>query len=164
MSSLFSELKRRHVFRVGITYAVTAWVLAQIAEFLLENFGAPEWALKSLLVLLALGFPLAIVLAWAFEITPEGIKVDSGETSPVAGDNPPDALSAATLPSGPGKPAIAVLPFVDMSAERDQEYFSDGLAEELLNLLAKIPHAPCRRTHLGILLQKHPGQHPGGGG
>jgi Tfp pilus assembly protein PilO len=72
--SLFAELKRRNVVRVGIAYAVIGWILAQIAEFAFENFGAPEWVLKSVVVVILLGLPLALFFAWAFEITPEGVK------------------------------------------------------------------------------------------
>lgn len=72
--SLFSELRRRKVFRVAAAYAVVAWLLLQIADVLLENFGAPDWVFKSFTVLLVLGFPLAVVLAWVFELTPEGMK------------------------------------------------------------------------------------------
>jgi hypothetical protein len=74
--SFFDELKRRNVVRVGLAYAVIGWVLAlaQIAEFAFENFGAPEWVLKSFVVALLLGLPVALILAWAFEMTPEGIK------------------------------------------------------------------------------------------
>ena len=72
--SLFKELKRRNVFRVGIAYVVVAWLVAQVVDLVLESFGAPSWVMKSLLVILAAGLPLAIVFAWAFEMTPEGIK------------------------------------------------------------------------------------------
>jgi hypothetical protein len=72
--ALFAELRRRNVVRVGLAYAVIGWFLAQVAEFAFENFGAPEWVLKSFVVLLLLGLPLALFFAWAFEITPEGIK------------------------------------------------------------------------------------------
>jgi hypothetical protein len=71
---LFTELKRRNVIRVGIAYAVVAWVIAQVAEFAFENFGAPDWVLKSVVVMLLLGLPLALFFAWAFELTPDGIK------------------------------------------------------------------------------------------
>lgn len=71
---ILEELKRRNVFRVGIAYLITAWLLAQILELLLENFGAPEWVMKTLLVVMAAGFPLALIFAWAFEMTPEGIR------------------------------------------------------------------------------------------
>jgi len=83
--SFIGELKRRNVVRVGIAYAVIGWVLAQIAEFAFENFGAPDWVLKSFIVLLLLGLPLALFFAWAFEITPDGIKreqdVDRSEST-----------------------------------------------------------------------------------
>ena len=72
--SLVAELKRRNVFRVAAAYVIVAWVIAQVAEFAFENFGAPDWVLKSVVVLLLLGLPLAIFFAWAFEMTPEGIK------------------------------------------------------------------------------------------
>ncbi len=72
--SLFAELKRRNVFRVGTAYAVVAWLLIQAADILLGNFGAPEWVFKSFTALLLLGFPLALFLSWAYELTPEGVK------------------------------------------------------------------------------------------
>ena len=72
--SFFTELKRRNVIRVALAYSVIGWVLAQVAEFAFETFGAPDWVLKSVVVLLLLGLPVAIVFAWAFEMTPEGIK------------------------------------------------------------------------------------------
>ncbi|MDJ0904886.1 MAG: hypothetical protein QNI96_02600 [Woeseiaceae bacterium] len=74
--SFFAELKRRNVIRVGIAYIVVAWVVAQVAEFAFENFGAPDWVLKSVVVMLILGLPLALIFAWAFELTPEGIKLE----------------------------------------------------------------------------------------
>ncbi|MGI9222738.1 MAG: tetratricopeptide repeat protein, partial [Woeseiaceae bacterium] len=72
--SLFVELKRRNVFRVAAAYIIVAWVIAQVAEFAFENFGAPDWVLKSVVVILLLGLPLALFFSWAFEMTPEGIK------------------------------------------------------------------------------------------
>ena len=71
---LFNELKRRNVFRVAIAYLVIAWLLAQVADLAFDNFGTPEWVSKTVLFLLLLGFPLAVFFAWAFEITPEGVK------------------------------------------------------------------------------------------
>ena len=150
MASLFSELKRRHVFRVAIAYIVTAWVLAQVAELLLDSFSAPEWVVKAILVLLIVGFPLAVILAWAFEMTPDGIKVEvpAAELKPLAVTTSPEVTEHAEAPAASDPASIAVLPFADMSAEHDQEYFSDGLAEELLNLLAKIPqlHVAARTS------------------
>ena len=136
MASFFAELKRRHVFRVAAAYVVTGWVVAQVAEFLLESFVAPDWILQALIVVLFLGFPIAIVLAWAFELTPEGVQRDSS-----VADDPSPALAEPQSQSPGDSPdqSIAVLPFADMSADQDQEYFSDGLSEELLNLLAKVP-------------------------
>ena len=75
--SFFNELKRRNVFRVGIAYAVATWVLIQIADILLDNFGAPPWVMKSLVLVLAIGFFVALFFAWAFEMTPEGVKRES---------------------------------------------------------------------------------------
>ena len=72
--SFFEELKRRNVVRVGLAYTVIGWLLAQVAEFAFENFGAPEWVLTSLVVVLLLGRPVALILAWAFDMTPEGLK------------------------------------------------------------------------------------------
>ena len=135
MKSFFTELKRRHVFKVATAYVVTGWLVAQAAEFLLDSFSTPEWILQTLIVLLFLGFPIAIVLAWAFELTPDGVQLDSAvEDKPLleAADARPGLLNNSLEHS------IAVLPFADMSPGKDQEYFSDGLTEELLNLLAKV--------------------------
>ncbi len=72
--SFFAELKRRNVFRVGIAYLISSWLLAQIAELLLDTFGAPDWTMKFIVVALLIGFPIAIFFAWAFELTPDGVK------------------------------------------------------------------------------------------
>lgn len=72
-NSFFAEMKRRNVFRVGTGYAVVAWLLLQAADILLGNFGAPDWVFKSLTIILLLGFPLALFLAWAYELTPAGV-------------------------------------------------------------------------------------------
>jgi hypothetical protein len=74
--SIFNELKRRKVFKVGIAYVFIAWLVAQVLQLVFESFGTPDWAIKTVLVLLAVGFPLALFFAWAYEITPEGIKRD----------------------------------------------------------------------------------------
>ena len=72
--SFVRELKRRNVFRVGIAYVIAAWLIAQVTELALDNFGTPDWVIKTVLFLLVIGFPLALLLAWAFELTPEGLK------------------------------------------------------------------------------------------
>ena len=83
--SIFNELKRRKVFRVGIGYVLIAWVIAQVLQLILESFGTPEWVIKTVLVLLATGLPIALFLAWAYELTPEGIKRerDSAKSQPI---------------------------------------------------------------------------------
>jgi TolB-like protein len=176
--SFFIELKRRNVFRVGIAYGITAWLLAQIADLSLENFGAPEWVIKTILLVLLIGFPLALLLAWAFELTPDGLKrekdVDRSESVtadtgkklntailvliaaavayllidrfqqpldresadlPVAVEKAPEPVAPAVEET---QPSIAVLPFINMSTDPEQEFFSDGISEELLNLLVRV--------------------------
>jgi TolB-like protein/Flp pilus assembly protein TadD len=118
------------VIRVGIVYVLVGWVLMQIGEVTFEALGLPDWALSLLIVIVLLGFPIALVLAWAFELTPEGIRKDS------AGQ---DAGPAGTAPELDRKaPSIAVLPFEDMSEQGDQAYFCEGISEEILNSLCKI--------------------------
>jgi len=177
--SFFNELKRRNVFRVGIAYVVIAWLLAQVADLAFENFGTPDWAIKTLLLILVLGFPLALFFAWAFELTPEGIKkekeVDRSqsitpktgrkldytiiallvlalgyfiwESRFEAGSEPEthgtaevgdQAAGVEPSPVAEKEASIAVLPFADLSAEGDQEYFADGISEELLNVLVRV--------------------------
>jgi TolB-like protein len=174
--SFFKELQRRNVVRVGIAYLIIGWVLAQIAEFAFDNFGAPDWVLKTFVVILLLGLPIALIFSWVFELTPDGIKlernVDRGKSITtdtgrklnyitmagvvlvlvvVVSDRlsersaPPDASQPDTsihdaVPSveSTADKSIAVLPFVAMSASQDDEFFADGLSEELLNVLARI--------------------------
>lgn len=181
-TSVFSELKRRNVFRVAASYGVVAWLLVQAADILLGNFGAPEWVFKSFVTLLVLGFPLALFLSWAYELTPEGVK-KTREVLPaqsisratgrkldfvvigallvglgyfivdkfvLAPQKQAEHLAAAVQEAReaglaehavglPEHQSIAVLAFRDMSPNRDQDFFSDGIAEELLNLLSRIP-------------------------
>ena len=159
------ELSRRNVFRVGIAYIVVSWLIAQVAELALDSFEAPGWVVKTILLVLALGFPLALFFAWAYELTPEGLKkekdVDRNQSITHKTGRKLDFIIIGLLSVGlvfvvidnyvvdvfapveKERPAqlrsIAVLPFVNMSNDPDQEYFSDGISEELLNLLAKIP-------------------------
>lgn len=79
--SLIAELKRRNVMRVAIAYGIVGWLLAQIADLLFGTFGAPDWVLQAFVVVLFLGFPVALLLAWAFELTPDGIKRESSATA-----------------------------------------------------------------------------------
>ena len=183
--SFFDELKRRNVVRVGLAYGIAGWVLLQVADLVLENIEAPSWVIQALMLFVLLGFIAALVIAWAYEITPEGIKkesevdrsqtisghtgkkldriiigflvlavavllVDRSMSVPAMG---PDTLSEdvtvqvsevgdESTPTFeevlPSDPSIAVLPFADMSPEQDQGYFSDGISEELLNLLVRV--------------------------
>jgi len=170
--SFFNELKRRNVFKVVIAYVVTSWLVAQVAELAADSFGAPDWVMKMFITLLALGFPIAIIFSWAFEMTPDGIKkekdIDRGQSvTTVTGQKlnfviigllvvalgyfAYDKFAASTgevittstetqsTAVSSKDNSIAVLPFVNMSDDASNEYFSDGLSEELLNLLAKIP-------------------------
>ena len=179
--SILNELKRRNVFKVGIAYVIVAWLVAQVLQLVFESFGTPAWAIKTVLVLLATGLPFALFFAWAFELTPEGLKRESEvdrsqsivtqtgrklnltittlmflalayfayDKFVLSEDREAALVEAATeavLEQAPAKPAertnteksIAVLPFVNMSSDPEQEYFSDGISEELLNGLAKI--------------------------
>lgn len=183
MGQFFEELKRRNVVRVGVAYIVVGWLVFQVGEVLFPTFGAPDWIFKSLILLIALGLPFALLFAWAFELTPEGImktvEVDasvsitpstgkklnfvtmlalvlavayfawerqSNEPAPASAVEPAVAASRSTLPEpdvneppGPGQRTIAVLPFVNMSSDKEQEWFAEGLTEEILNSLARTP-------------------------
>ena len=170
--SFLSELNRRNVFRVAIVYVVTAWLIAQVAGLAADSFGAPAWVMKMIITMLALGAPVALVMAWAYELTPGGLRRESGTATRQAPAGKLDrsiiiVLIAALayfawdkfildpqrdeallesvstqpveiLPQNAGQ-SIAVLAFVNMSDDSSNEYFSDGLSEELLNLLVKIP-------------------------
>jgi len=141
--AIIKELKRRHVIKVGVAYVVIAWLLAQVLQLVFESFGAPDWVMKTVLVLLAAGWFLTLFFAWAFDVTPEGIKRTSGsrkdlqaeETQAPARERQVEAVAEKALPN---RASVAVLPFVNMSGDPDNEYFSDGLSEELLNVLAKV--------------------------
>ena len=191
----FAELKRRHVFRVMAMYGAVGFVILQVADIAFPLLGLPDWTITFILALTLLGFPIAILLAWAFEVSPDGVKrtevAETGEISEIVAEAPamrwtPGILALVgmvalaggawwvgrtTAPRGgstdsgvaqagaraveagsdeavlqlayadlseDSRPSIAVLPFVNMSSDEEQEYFADGMTEELLNALAKI--------------------------
>jgi adenylate cyclase len=151
-----SELKRRNVLRMAVLYAVAAWVVMQVAEVLIDLAGLPDWIGTTTLWVLAIGFPIALVFSWFYELTPEGVSLEKDvdpakSITHVTGRRlnfiAISLLCAAVIifaydkwwVQGPPERSIAVLPFVNMSDDADNVYFSDGISEELLNLLAKIP-------------------------
>src|SRR5438552_2411731 len=172
--NFFSELKRRNVYKVAVAYAVVAWLLIQAASIFLPAFDAPPWVMKTFIMVIIFGFPVALVLSWAFEITPEGIKLES-EISPnesikrqtgrkIVGITVVLSVIAAgllafnlfrTKPTAPPTTAapitnnsVAVLAFANLSDDKGSEYFSDGISEELLTVLQKIPglHVAARTS------------------
>ncbi len=154
--SFFAELKRRKVVRLAITYLVAGIVILGGADVLVPALALQEWVLRLVALLLILGFPLSLVLAWHFDWTPDGLKrsdsaddiVPPVEPADSSGDAAADAAGGSTATRAaesptadtpaPAKASVAVLPFVNMSGDKENEYFSDGLSEELLNVLSKI--------------------------
>jgi TolB-like protein len=184
--SFFEELKRRNVIRVGIAYVIVAWLILQFADVVLNNIEAPGWVFQVIMLVLGIGLPLALFFAWAFEMTPEGIKkekdIDRSESitqvtgqklnltiigllvvalgyfiwqsqkgsEPFSEDIAEQAtnteekraltpdMPTTDTPAVEQEPSIAVLPFVNMSADPEQEYFSDGISEEILNVLVRV--------------------------
>jgi TolB-like protein len=166
--NFFSELKRRNVYKVAVAYAVVGWLVIQISSTVLPTFHAPEWVVQTLVVLVMLGFPIALVIAWAFEMTPEGMK----RTEEISPDEPlPQwskrkfaavfatlALIAAgllawqsqrtkilapvteTIAASPPIPekSVAVLPFENLSSDKENAYFAVGIQDEILTRLSKI--------------------------
>lgn len=130
ISHLFGELKRRKVYRAAAAYAVVAWILLQIGEVTFEPLHFPDWAMTVLVILAILGFPLALIVSWFFDIGPSGFKRDVALAT--------GAAQNLTSLDGNSSPSIAVLPFADMSPEQDQGYFCEGVAEEILNALTRI--------------------------
>lgn len=135
----FAELKRRKVYRVAVAYAVVAWLLIQIATQTFPFFEIPTWTVRLEIVLLALGFPVALLLAWAFDLTPEGIKrtddLDEAQQHKVAAGT----KSVRTAPAAPPpEKSIAVLPFDNFSDDIQNAYFADGIQDDILSSLAKV--------------------------
>jgi TolB-like protein/Flp pilus assembly protein TadD len=166
MNSFFSELKRRNVYKVAVAYAVVAWLLIQAASILFPTFEAPPWVMKVAVVIIAIGFPIALIIAWAFEMTPEGMKrtenISPDEKIPRWSRRKFGALivsvallagalllfqlsrNSATTPANRGPServadkSIAVLPFASLSEDKANAYFADGIQDEILTRLSKI--------------------------
>jgi TolB-like protein len=178
MGEFFNELKRRNVFRVAAAYLVSAWLIIQVVETTFPPFGFGDAAIRAVVITLSAGLIPVLIIAWVFELTPEGLKMDSDVDPALSITRPAgrkldraivailvlavgyfavdkfmldpnrdaeqlklarEAVRNEAIIAEIGDRSIAVLPFADMSQERDQSYFSEGIAEELLNLLAAIP-------------------------
>src|SRR4029079_2510215 len=166
MNDFFAELKRRNVYKVGVAYAVVGWLIAQVATQIFPFLEIPNWAIRLVVLLIVIGFPIALIIAWAFELTPEGIK-RTEDVDPAALARQPRkhawivvvivgaALSvglfffgrySAQMPRqselrtrslAPQK-SIAVLPFENLSDDKGAAYFADGIQDEILTKLASI--------------------------
>ena len=170
MRGFIEELRYRNVFRVAIAYIIASWLLAQVADLAADAFDAPDWVMKMLIVVLLIGLPIALFLAWAYELTPDGVKKAKDLPADMPKDprsksqlnritlvalvvavawlgwdklqrpvaEPPVETTAEVVAEAVDR-SIAVLPFVNMSSDEEQSWFSDGLTEEILNALARTP-------------------------
>src|SRR6266480_660765 len=166
--NFFAELKRRNVYKVAVAYAVAGWALSQGIAQVFPVFDVPNWAIRMIVLLIVLGFPVAVVFAWFFEITPEGIKrTEVADAMPKVATQKKRAwiyvvvisgllsiglfflgrYTASSVTSGeggrPGGPSlpeksIAVLPFDNLSRDADNAYFAEGVQDEILTRLAKV--------------------------
>src|SRR5256886_4873053 len=162
LRNFFAELRRRNVYKVAVAYAVVGWVIAQIATQIFPFLEIPNWIVRLVIILIAIGFPIALVIAWAFEATAEGIKrTEVADTMPAAAGQKKHAwiyvaIVGAVLSIGlfflgrygfrnassavvelPAK-SIAVLPFENLSEEKGNAYFAEGIQDEILTRLAKV--------------------------
>ena len=180
--AFFAELKRRRVGKVAIAYGTIAWLVTEAASVVLPALRLPEWTVTFIVVFLLVGFPIAMVLAWIFDVGPQGIE----RTEPLAHEPRSAhlrlriAYAAVVLllmaglgyllyergfdraHAGEAHSSIAVLPFTNLSGDASRDYFSDGMSEELLNLLARVPGLQGRLAHLVVRLQGPQRRHPRG--
>ena len=144
--SFLGELRRRKVLQVAIVYAAVAWLLVQIIVSVEEPLQLPTWMDTFVIVVVIIGFPLAIVLAWAFQMTPDGVvrtqvgpdsAVDNGGPAKVEDEAAPNAMASLSESTIGERMALAVLPFNNISGDTEQEYFADGLTEDLITALSR---------------------------
>jgi len=133
VKSFFAELKRRKVHRVAIAYAIASWLLIQIATQVFPFFEIPNWAVRLVVLVLVLGFPIALILSWIFDLTPQGIR----RTEERSGSLAPLPAGAAASRNIPEK-SIAVLPFENLSDDKENDYFAAGVHDDILSNLAKV--------------------------
>src|SRR6266581_1327634 len=160
--NFFAELKRRNVYKVAVAYIVAGWALSQGIAQVFPVFDIPNWAIRLIVLLIIIGLPIALILAWMFELTPQGIKRTEDVDLAVAAQQPKkrtwifvviigallsiglfflvrySAGNTTASPAGISNKSIAVLPFDNLSRAHDQEYFCDGISEEILDALAKV--------------------------
>ncbi len=172
--SLFSELKRRNVFRVGAAYLVVAWLILQVADVVLANIGVPAWVFQVILLLLAIGLPLTLLIAWAYELTPEGIRKESevSGADSIAGKSghrlnyviiaalvvaviylivfrgQTDVDSQSAVKGIYARPSVIVLPFANNSGDDSHDYLSFGVTDELIAGLQRYKDFCWRSEHL----------------
>src|SRR5262249_18444024 len=162
INNFFVELKRRNVYKVAVAYAIVGWLLIQVATQVFPFLEIPNWVVRLVIALVAIGFPIALIIAWAFELTPEGIKrTEVADEMPAAKERKKHAwiyivvigavisvalflLGRITAPSKQSgvnevsSKSIAVLPFENLSSDKENAYFADGIQDEILTLLSKI--------------------------
>ncbi|HEY2046905.1 MAG TPA: tetratricopeptide repeat protein [Candidatus Udaeobacter sp.] len=172
-SNFFAELKRRNVYKVAVAYGVVGWLLVQVATQVFPFFEIPNWTVRLVVLAIVIGFPIALIVAWAFELTPEGLKrtedvdltaqghrksyvwiyvVIAGASLSIGlffiGRYSAGTKTPAVSSNQSASKSIAVLPFANLSADKNDEYLSDGMTEELLNVLTKVKslHVPGRSS------------------
>ncbi len=154
MANFFAELKRRHIYRVGAAYAVVAWAVAQGIDLLSQVFSLPSWIARPVIIVLAIGFPIALLVTWVVESKPQEVIASAVRSKPTTVDwmlfsavAVLIALSGYRLVAPYSDPetrqvgaiSVAVLPFANLSGDASQEFFSDGMTEEITSALAKVP-------------------------